>query len=449
MNKNNSTPIFSPFAILGLACVLALSACRYDEKDLFEVSPAERINTALASYSTILQKPPHGWVMEYFPTDTTEGYTFIMKFEKSNKVVMATRNRWVNDVFTTDSCVYSLLADNGPVLSFPVAGTFVNNGKQIGIFHLFSNPMSPLGGSALDGVGLQGDYEFMFHSVTDTLIVLKGKKRKTTIRMYPLSENTTWNNLFERIQHMRNEVLGTSNLSLNMKIGSQNFILKNDFRAYNAKTLKFGIYLQGTTYLTDGNDYAYIFTPDGLKFHTPFEFEDASFWNFKISDDKQNLVAKDKNLTAIISGVHPKDYFVSNNTNSIFVFDMPVGTKFKAVLDEIIANCLSKYNEKFTDLYFRYNQARQSYTLTFKSGRYTGNFDFSRTVNGKNELTLTYLNKKDTNADIYLKNIVGFQRLLDYLNDSFSLKKEGGMGSRFVKCTSITDPEIAFIVNAN
>ena len=47
--------------------LFCLQSCVKDEKDLFDLPAAERINAKLQEYSKILQDAPNGWKMEYFP----------------------------------------------------------------------------------------------------------------------------------------------------------------------------------------------------------------------------------------------------------------------------------------------------------------------------------------------------------------------------------------------
>lgn len=432
---------------ISILAIITFSSCTFEEENIFDKSAAERMNAALSDYKTTLCTSPNGWVVEYFPTDTTEGYTFLMKFEKTTKVTMAAKNRWVNNAFTLDSCVYDLSGDNGPVLSFPVAGSYVAGGTQIGIFHLFASPQDPKGSSNLDGYGLQGDYEFVMTSVTDTLIIMTGKKRNTLILMHPVPATKTWAVLFNELDEMRSTIIGTSSFPLNMIIEKDTFILKNDLRSYGAKAGKFRIYPKGTDQLIDGIDYAYIITDKGLRLHTPFKHNAKLISNFTLSSDKLKLQAENKDISAQISGTNPVEYFLSNNISCNVVFTQPMGTKFKIEFDKIVANCQSKLKEKFTNLYFKYNGTRNSYTLAFKSGIYTGIFDFTRINLANGTITFAYSGTKDTNATYYYNNIPGFKELVGYMSQTFQVTTVGGLGSSILQCTSTTDSEISFVVS--
>lgn len=424
-----------------------LSSCTFEEENIFDKSAAERMNLALKDYKSILTAEKNGWIMEYFPTDTTEGYTFIMKFDASTKVTMAAKNRWVNNAYTVDSCVFDLIGDNGPVLTFPMAGSYKTGGTQIGIFHLFSSPQNPKGGSGLDGYGLQGDYEFVLKSVTDTLILLNGKKRNTEIRMYPVPTGMSWIDVFSNLDKMRTTLVGNGNFPLYMALDKDTFVLKNDLKSYGAKAGKFRIYPKGADQLIDGTDYAYIFTLKGLRFHTAIEHNQKKVSDFTLSSDKLKLLSTTTDLTATIYGTNPIEYVLSNNVSCDFVFTQPMGTKMKTVYDKIVANCQSKFKEKFTDLYFKYNAARKSYTLAFKSGKYTGYFDFTRVSSSINTVRFNYSGTKDVNGDSYYKNIPGFQELIAYMSQNFKIESYDGLGSPLIKFTATADSDISFIVS--
>lgn len=65
---------------------------RKDEKDLFDLPAAERINAKLQEYSKILQDAPNGWKMEYFPEikQSMGGYTYFCTFQNGETVMMGT-----------------------------------------------------------------------------------------------------------------------------------------------------------------------------------------------------------------------------------------------------------------------------------------------------------------------------------------------------------------------
>lgn len=64
--------------------LFCLQSCVKDEKDLFDLPAAERINAKLQEYSKILQDAPNGRKMEYFPGNKTiyGRYTYFCIFSE-------------------------------------------------------------------------------------------------------------------------------------------------------------------------------------------------------------------------------------------------------------------------------------------------------------------------------------------------------------------------------
>lgn len=423
-------------------------ACTFEEENIFGESAAVRMDKILVDYNTLLCDADNGWIMEYFPTDTTEGYTFWMKFHTSTKVEMIAQNSWTGNLLIKDSCVFDLTAENGPVLSFPVAGNYVAGGTKVGIFHMFANPQDPEGKTtALDGYGLQGDYEFIVMKAKSNLFVLKGKKRNTTIYLRKLSQAITPQTYLADVENMRNLLYKNNNhIPLTLIAGTDSFSVLNNMLSYGKFVSKYRIYKPLTDPLITGQDHSFIVTPSGIRFHTPFANKNSSFQTFEITEDLSKLVCKDSAANAFIVGPDPLLYFNINTAAWNFDFTKNMGSDFKAVYDLIVLNCQTKYKEKFTKLSFKFSTVRNSYTLTFVSGTYTGSFDFAKSI-VNNQVVMTYAGTYDVNAGIYLKNIQGFNQLLTLFSSPFIVTPICGLNLTELKLKSTTNSNISFILN--
>ena len=166
-----------------LLCIAALEfgGCSTQEADIFSHSPAERLNKALKDDSDSLQNADNGWAMEYFATAKSPGYTLLMKFSKSGQALVSGKSELTHNLIETDSCLYEMIGDNGPVLTFNTYNK---------VLHAFANPVNP------DGYGLEGDYEFVVMKSTAGQIVLKGKKRGTTILLNKIPATVSWQKYF-------------------------------------------------------------------------------------------------------------------------------------------------------------------------------------------------------------------------------------------------------------
>ena len=64
----------------------AFTSCKNEEDDIFEASPADRLNQAVEDYTNILCAAPNGWVMQYFTNEREPGYIYLMDFDKNTSV---------------------------------------------------------------------------------------------------------------------------------------------------------------------------------------------------------------------------------------------------------------------------------------------------------------------------------------------------------------------------
>lgn len=437
------------YIIFSVVLAGSFSSCKFEEEDIFADSPAVRMENALKNYKKILCSSNNGWVMEYFPTDTTEGYTFLMKFSESSRVVMAAKNRWINNTYTTDSCVFQMTGDNGPVLSFPTAGYYTFNGTQIGIFHLFANPEDPSGGSNLDGFGLQGDYEFIVLKAENNLIKLKGKKRGTIIYLKRLDENTTWQSYFDQIDIIKYKLFNNNRKPLKLTFGDRStYVLKNDNMSYGSLANKFRIYKTGGDPITDGLDYSYIITPTGFRLHTAYDVNGQKAQTFVLSDNQQKLVSSNNEVSASISTEYEGVNFIPTyiSTNAGWSIDLTnVNTILAthiATVDAFLRSAGGVQSGVYS-LQLAYNSQRNSYVLKF-GYKLDGaidkqDFDFDITTSG-DQITLKYKGAQTDGATTLLNVVTGVNNIITDIDGVYTINSSVALinptlGLKLVKTT--------------
>ena len=156
--------------LLSVSCLFGLNSCFKTEEDIFDQSPAQRLNKLTSDYREVLSGSENGWVLQYFASETEQGYPFVMKFDKSGKVTIAGNNSVsTGGVYKEESSTYDFVQDMSVVLTFDTYNE---------IFHEFSSPQT-------DGVGHGGDYEFQMKGMSadkDTIYVM-GKKSGIDMRL--------------------------------------------------------------------------------------------------------------------------------------------------------------------------------------------------------------------------------------------------------------------------
>ena len=419
-------------SIIYICLLFLFASCTFDEQNIFPETSAIRIENTKTEYNNTLCSSTNGWVMDYFPNPTTEGYTMLVKFNKSGAAFISGKNKYLNNKLATDTCMFQLIADDGPVLTFNTYG-------KNGVLHLFANPQDPNGTSDLDGIGLGGDYEFIVIKATATEVKLKGKKWGAYVYLHKLADNQVWSQYFDQLDNMDNLLFANSKNILNL-------IVKTDtMPVYNGSTHIFKIIKSGEDPLVDGVNSPFIVTNTGIRLYAPYNINNTDFQNFVLSDDKQKLNCTDAN--GYITGPNPAKSFMATTSTWNFLLSSPMGVSFNALYNKIAANCLTTFKLKFTNLYFKYNATRKFYVLQFKIGTNIGNIDFVRTDLGNDKIKFQYNGTADGNGLNFLNKIDGAQDLVNYISQNYLVSADCGLNLYQLKFTAESDSKISFYVS--
>lgn len=415
-----------------LACVIMVfaSSCVNDEKDIFPASPAERLNQALKDNFTALTSAPNGWAMEYFATSASAGYTLLAKFETSGKVTMAAKNELTENLqYQTDTSLFEMIGDNGPVLTF---NTFNK------VLHRFSNPENP------DGYGLEGDYEFVVISRSDEQIVLKGKKRGTVILLNKIPANISWENYVAALDSMNSLLFSPSAPRLTMRIGTSTYALTNGFsRVFTIKKEGAG---QNLPF-----DAPFIVTRTGIRFHDELQLDGVAFQSFTLNDDRSALVSTSNPDLKIVGAEDLALYFVSN----VKVWELVtsrMSPSVKSAYDQVVQSAATAYNATDVKIAIRYYTTRKTYVLTlnFVSGGTDneGNLDLNLATSGSNSINNSYKNSGDAAGLGYYNELAGLKELTALISGSFALTTESMLNPRYIRFGHKTNTAVWFSVIA-
>ncbi len=162
------------FAAVGMASLF--SGCRFEEDDFFSDSAAIRIEKFNDEVENILTTADNGWVMQYYTLDETCGYNFFCKFYPDGQVTVAGSHAYLPtpNVFTEYSSLYSLLREEGSVLSFCSWNDIIS---------IFADPNQKNPSTGRTGEGMGGDYNFLVLSASDDEIVLRGQRHNARVRL--------------------------------------------------------------------------------------------------------------------------------------------------------------------------------------------------------------------------------------------------------------------------
>jgi len=169
------------FAAVGMASLF--SGCRFEEDDFFSDSAAIRIEKFNDEVESILTTAENGWVMQYYTLDETCGYNFFCKFYPGGQVTVAGSHAYLPtpNVFTEYSSLYSLLREEGSVLSFCSWNDIIS---------IFADPKQVNPSTGHTGEGMGGDYNFLILSASDDEIIMRGQRHNARVRLIKCP--TTW-----------------------------------------------------------------------------------------------------------------------------------------------------------------------------------------------------------------------------------------------------------------
>lgn len=419
---------FIYYALVLCTSIAIGTSCKMEEADIFPESSATRLNNVRSEYLVALSKPSNGWVMEYFATPESEGYSLLMKFDTTELVNVAARSKYTSDVYKEEKSYFRLIADNGPVLTFDTYNT---------LLHSYSNPINP------DGTGLGGDYEFVVMKMDTDRVVLKGKKRGTDIRLRKLNSNEAWVDYCNKLNNLNSTIFNAANTSLMLTVGNQEIVTLTNGTSHIFSCIPVG----GSS--TDAVSRPFVITDYGIRLHTALKVGDMSVQDFALNEDKTALICKDKGVNVTINIPTPASLFTEIlNKKKYMIFNISddhMSADIKSALTTITAS-LTKSTRKLDYIGFT-NSADWGVSLVVSSSKGTskveGFIGYTLSKNDNDNVTLTFNNFQtpfDKNGQNYYNNF-SLSALTPLLSDQFVLTHIGVMSSTQLRFVSKNNPD--------
>ena len=249
-----------------LLVTLVFQSCLKDDKENFPISASARMEQRLAENLETLLAPANGWQMKYYPQSHQAfgGFNIFLQFnEKGEVTVMSERGGAAKTV----KSLYSLSADNGPVLRFDTHNE---------LFHYYAEPKNPDGIGPADS-GMQGDYEFVIQEATPEQVVLKGKKTNNKIILLPLPD-TDWTIEMGEILVLNNQIDGYC--AYEYQVGSMTAQVFRDFRNLTFHYTEDGV--------EKDHSVGYLPTKDGFELYEPLTLGGVEVSTFTFHYDEEN-----------------------------------------------------------------------------------------------------------------------------------------------------------------
>ena len=421
-----------------LAAGIGFTACVNEEDDLFDKTAAERLNEASALYSSRLMAQPNGWAMQLYPTNDNEapygsGYLVLCRFNKDHSVVVSMKNQFTDNVYRTDTSLWEVITDNGPVLSF---------NSHNDCLHAFTDPEDILWTGNADepnnetGTGVGGDYEFIIVDAPEdaSYMMLKGKKRGTYNLFTPVEEGVEYESYLADVENFMKTMFPSSNPTFDV-LHTPN----GDFKMTGIDDGIPNIFPYDGDEIIDESFNAFLITKRGddyyLRLRDSFKIEngeeEASEQEFMYHPDQDLFIGTGDNRF-IIDGDEPNRFFRQALIDETRQWRWNAKSEMSAAYGDLMTRLSEAFKSKkltYDRNILKYNTSKDKVVMTVSYKRNTStislDYIFGYSFDESNKLTLTYEGPNDKAAETMLTQIPEIQTIVDAMNGQLNAKPSG------------------------
>ena len=421
-----------------LAAGIGFTACVNEEDDLFDKTAAERLNEASALYSSRLMAQPNGWAMQLYPTNDNEapygsGYLVLCRFNKDHSVVVSMKNQFTDNVYRTDTSLWEVITDNGPVLSF---------NSHNDCLHAFTDPEDILWTGNPDepnnetGTGVGGDYEFIIVDAPEdaSYMMLKGKKRGTYNLFTPVEEGVEYESYLADVENFMKTMFPSSNPTFDV-LHTPN----GDFKMTGIDDGIPNIFPYDGDEIIDESFNAFLITKRGddyyLRLRDSFKIEngeeEASEQEFMYHPD-QDLFIGTGDDRFIIDGDEPNRFFRQALIDETRQWRWTAKSEMSAAYGDLMTRLSEAFKSKkltYDRNILKYNTSKDKVVMTVSYKRNTStitlDYIYGYSFDDSNKLTLTYEGPNDKAAETMLTQIPEIKGIVDAMNGQLNAKPSG------------------------
>lgn len=407
---------------------LLFPSCTPDDRALFAESAANRMDATLKQHQAILTGADNGWVMEYFShkKQSYGGYTLFLRFEENDKVTVASELAQADQ---TETSLYQLISDNGPVLTFNTLNK---------LLHYFSTPKNPDGIGPIDS-GMGGDYEFIVIESTPEKVTLKGKRTGNRIILRPIAADTTWPNLMRSYQAAAEKIKGTK-YSVNM-----GEVAGTASSSYRTITMVY----PGASDAIETTTASYRVLPsDEIEFYQPVIVAGKEVHSMKFTSNEEGGII----FTDAATGLTLTEQFPILNEaliNGNWFFSYSQLAAYGKQRWDLAEAGLATIDEK---LYYAALSKGKQYLfgcMTNETAKlYRGSLDFSYELIETDRIKLTYRGTGSGNGRYYYRKVPNFPELVNLLNGEFRLTADNRREPTYFTLQDVAKPENSYTLSS-
>lgn len=426
--------------LAAVAMASVFSGCRFEEDDFFEDSAALRIQKFNEKVDNNLTSAENGWVMQFYTLDETCGYNFFCKFYPGGQVTVGGSHAYLPqpNAFTEYSSIYSLLREDGSVLSFCSWNDVIS---------IFADPNQKNPSTGRLGEGMGGDYNFIILSASEDEILMRGQRHDAQVRLVKCP--TTWD-------EYRAAVAATSANFFNRRVSY--YYMVSDGDTLYASGMADGV----LTIVDNINDpmetyvAPFVTTPNGIYLERTYKQNGNSVQELVMNADSTAFVSADRKF-----GFSPAwEIFTRMQlTGNCKVAITTEGAceAFQTAYNELSDILQSSFKQTLENLSFgtsaegQVKNRRSGVTFACKSGRsvYVSAFTSSIACVG-NEVTF-HVDVEDGSGNIasYASRagvVDKFKAMAALLEGTFTIIPDGIFNPGYAKLVSKTDPDFYFTI---
>lgn len=409
-----------------LAGLFFCTSCLFEQKELFDQTPAERMESFLNEYQELLETAENGWILEYYPDNDVAygGYVYHLSFADGEVSALF---QLAADLAEPKSSLYKMVGDDGPVLSFDTYNSYI---------HYFATPAN----GASNYQGKRGDTEFkiMGKSKDESVIYLVGKKSGNPCTLTYFEDEDPVEYL-EACNAIRDELNFASITAIEFHVGD---VVGET--ASNGETL-----LNNLLYYAYGDDESGIVegalpfctTPEGIRPFQPIEIDGVEYDFFYHDAENNRFVTDDDYVSLNMVYTSINEQFVSSEWYIAKADLSPAAAAIFAEVEQSLASAGDQI--EYLAIGTGMNKGK-TYGLEFQCKNGYGTFGLNSTIKGTNEVGLKYAMKGEGSYRNYSKSM---QPLLSFFGlaaeKTFRVETDNFKKPSWIKLTDASDPSFS------
>lgn len=413
-----------------LSGLLLCTSCLFEQKEIFDKTPAERMEAFLEEYQELLESSENGWILEYYPDSdlTYGGYSYVLTFADGNVSALF---QLAADISKPVTSMYKMVPDDGPVLSFDTYNSYI---------HYFATPSGGESGYQ----GLRGDTEFkiMGKSDDESEIYLVGKKSGNPCRLI-------WNEDYDAVEYLeacnaiKAEINYPSITAIEMQVGDVIGEVSSNGEMELNNIFYFAIPedpADPESAIVEGM-LPFCNTPEGIRLFEPLEVDGVEYDFFYFDNETNRFVSDDEYVSFNLLYTPVSEQFIGDTW---YISRSNLSSAAASIFAEVETALAAKGDAiQYLSLGKGMNGGKK-YGLQFQCTKGNGTFGMNTTIKGEDLLGLKYSMNGDGKQQEYLVSMLKMVDTFGRASEkTFTVETDNFKSPTWMKLTDKSNPAIS------